>query len=167
MEYLFVVLLLMGSAFFSGTEIAYTSLSKLKIKKYRENPRGLRRLVLFIYDHFDNALSTLLIGNNLVNIGATSIATVLAVKLADSMGGKIADDTASTIVTVVMTVLILIVGEITPKMAVAIGQSQAKKILIPVNRCQHFVVGCEELPLGEYISGLPTNTRLGSRITVM
>lgn len=116
MEYLFVVLLLMGSAFFSGTEIAYTSLSKLKIKKYRENPRGLRRLVLFIYDHFDNALSTLLIGNNLVNIGATSIATVLAVKLADSMGGKIADDTASTIVTVVMTVLILIVGEITPKM---------------------------------------------------
>ena len=116
MEYLFIVLLLLGSAFFSGTEIAYTSLSKLKIKKYRENPRGIRKLVLFIYDHFDNALSTLLIGNNLVNIGATSLATVLAVKLADSMGGKIADDTASTIVTVVMTVLILIVGEITPKM---------------------------------------------------
>ena len=116
MEYLFIVLLLLGSAFFSGTEIAYTSLSKLKIKKDRENPRGIRKLVLFIYDHFDNALSTLLIGNNLVNIGATSLATVLAVKLADSMGGKIADDTASTIVTVVMTVLILIVGEITPKM---------------------------------------------------
>ena len=116
MEYLFIVLLLLGSAFFSGTEIAYTSLSKLKIKKDRENPGGIRKLVLFIYDHFDNALSTLLIGNNLVNIGATSLATVLAVKLADSMGGKIADDTASTIVTVVMTVLILIVGEITPKM---------------------------------------------------
>ena len=116
MEYLFIVLLLLGSAFFSGTEIAYTSLSKLKIKKDRENPRGIRKLVLFIYDHFDNALSTLLIGNNLVNIGATSLATVLAVKLSDSMGGKIADDTASTIVTVVMTVLILIVGEITPKM---------------------------------------------------
>ena len=116
MEYLFIVLLLLGSAFFSGTEIAYTSLSKLKIKKDRENPKGIRKLVLFIYDHFDNALSTLLIGNNLVNIGATSLATVLAVKLADSMGGKIADDTASTIVTVVMTALILIVGEITPKM---------------------------------------------------
>ena len=116
MEYLFILLLLLGSAFFSGTEIAYTSLSKLKIKKYRENPKGIRKLVLFIYDHFDNALSTLLIGNNLVNIAATSMATVLAVKLADTMGGKIADDTASTIVTVVMTVLILIVGEITPKM---------------------------------------------------
>lgn len=116
MEYLFIVLLLLGSAFFSGTEIAYTSLSKLKIKKDRENPKGVQKLVLFIYDHFDNALSTLLIGNNLVNIAATSIATVMAVKLADSLGGKIEDDTASTIVTVVMTVLILIFGEITPKM---------------------------------------------------
>ena len=116
MEYGLIVLCLIGSAFFSGTEIAYTSLSKLKIKKERENPRGIQRLVLFIYDHFDNALSTLLIGNNLVNIAATSIATVMAVKLADSLGGRIEDDTASTIVTVVMTVLILIVGEITPKM---------------------------------------------------
>ena len=116
MEYILIVLCLMGSAFFSGTEIAYTSLSKLKLKKDRENPRGIQKLVLFIYDHFDNALSTLLIGNNLVNIAATSIATVLAVKLADSLGGKIEDDTASTIVTVVMTVAILICGEITPKM---------------------------------------------------
>ena len=116
MEYLLIILCLMGSAFFSGTEIAYTSLSKLKIKKDREHPTPIQKLVLFIYDHYDNALSTLLIGNNLVNIAATSVATVLAIKLADDLGGRIADDTASTIVTVVMTVLILIVGEITPKM---------------------------------------------------
>ncbi|MCI8454504.1 MAG: DUF3842 family protein [Lachnospiraceae bacterium] len=44
-----------------------------------------------------------------------------------------------------------LLGEITPAMAVAIGQSEAKKILLPVNRCQHFVVGCRELPLGEYV----------------
>ena len=116
MEYILILVCLLGSAFFSGTEIAYTSLSKLKIKKEREHPQGIQRLVLFIYDHFDNALSTLLIGNNLVNIAATSIATVLAVKLAAGLGGRIEDDTASTIVTVVMTVLILIFGEITPKM---------------------------------------------------
>ncbi len=42
-------------------------------------------------------------------------------------------------------------GEITPNMAVALGQSQAKKVLIPVNRCQHFVVGCQDLPLGDYV----------------
>ena len=44
-----------------------------------------------------------------------------------------------------------LMGEITPNMAVALGQSQAKKVLIPVNRCQHFVVGCQDLPLGDYV----------------
>ena len=116
MAYFCIVLLLLGSVFFSGTEIAYTSLSKLRIKKESENPKGVQKLVLFIYNHYDYALSTLLIGNNLVNIGATSLATVLAVNLAGNLQGKISDDEASTIVTVVMTVLILIVGEITPKM---------------------------------------------------
>ena len=116
MAYFCIILLLLGSAFFSGTEIAYTSLSKLKIRKESENPKGARKLVLFIYNHYEYALSTLLIGNNLVNIGATSIATVLAVNLSARLQGQISDDEASTIVTVVMTVLILIVGEITPKM---------------------------------------------------
>ena len=116
MEYIAIVLLLLGSAFFSGTEIAYTSLSKLKMKKGNENPSRIQKLVNYIYNHYDYALSTLLIGNNLVNIAATSLATVLAVKLAASLGGRISDDTASGLVTVVMPVLILIVGEITPKM---------------------------------------------------
>ncbi|MBO7251033.1 MAG: HlyC/CorC family transporter [Oscillospiraceae bacterium] len=116
MAYVLIVLLLLGSAFFSGTEIAYTSLSKLKMKRDEDTLTFLQKLVSFIYKHYDYALSTVLVGNNLVNIGATSVATVLAVNLADKMQGKITDDTASTIVTVVMTVLILIIGEITPKM---------------------------------------------------
>ena len=116
MAYILIFFLLMGSAFFSGTEIAYTSLNKLKLKRDSENPSTAQKLVNFIYNHYEYALSTVLVGNNLVNIGATSVATVLAVKLAASMGGKITDDTASTIVTVIMTVLILIMGEITPKM---------------------------------------------------
>ena len=116
MEYLLIVLCLIGSAFFSGTEIAYTSLNKLKLRQDSENPTNAAKLVHYIYNHYDRALSTLLIGNNLVNIAATSLATVLAVRLASTMAGKITDEQASTIVTVVMTVLILIVGEITPKM---------------------------------------------------
>ena len=116
MEYILICLCLLGSAFFSGTEIAYTSLNKLKLRQDGENPKGVARLVHYIYNHYDQALSTLLIGNNLVNIAATSLATVLAVRLADSMAGKISGEEASTIVTVVMTVIILIVGEITPKM---------------------------------------------------
>ena len=116
MAYILIVFLLFGSAFFSGTEIAYTSLSKLKLKRESECPSFLQKLVGFIYNHYDYALSTVLVGNNLVNIGATSVATVLAVNLAAQMNGRISDDGASTIVTFVMTVLILIFGEITPKM---------------------------------------------------
>ena len=135
MEYILIILCLIGSAFFSGTEIAYTSLNKLKLRQDGENPKGVARLVHYIYNHFDRALSTLLIGNNLVNIAATSLATVLAVRLAARMAGQISDEEASTIVTVVMTVIILIVGEITPKMiarrcADAIARITAWPVLI-------------------------------------
>ena len=133
MEYILVCLLLLCSAFFSGTEIAYTSLSKLKIKKESEHPTPLQKLVHFIYNHYDQALSTVLIGNNLVNIAATSVATVLAVNLAGSMAGRISDDAASGLVTVVMTVLILIVGEITPKMiARRCSETFAKLAAVPL-----------------------------------
>lgn len=116
MAYILIAFLLLCSAFFSGTEIAYTSLSKLKIKKENDNPTQTQKLVHFIYNHYDFALSTVLVGNNLVNIAATSVATVLAVRLAVSMQGRLGEDTASSIVTILMTILILIVGEITPKM---------------------------------------------------
>ncbi len=133
MEYLLIVLLLLGSAFFSGTEIAYTSLSKLKMKRDNGHPTQIQKLVGFIYNHYDFALSTVLVGNNLVNIAATSLATVIAVKLAASMNGHISDDTASSIVTILMTVIILIVGEITPKMiARRINESFAKMAAYPL-----------------------------------
>ncbi len=133
MEYIAIVLCLMGSAFFSGSEIAYTSLNKLRMKEESENLSGADRVMRYIYKHYDRALSTILIGNNLVNIAATSIATVLAVNLAASMDGKITDDMASTITTFVMTVLILIFGEITPKIvARRISETFAKVAAFPL-----------------------------------
>ena len=131
MAYLLIVLLLLGSAFFSGTEIAYTSLSKLKMTREDEHPTGIQKLVRFIYNHYDFALSTVLVGNNLVNIGATSVATVLAVNLAAST--SITDEAASSLVTVIMTAIILIVGEITPKMvARRISEPFAKMAAYPM-----------------------------------
>ena len=131
MAYILIVLCLIGSAFFSGTEIAYTSLSKLKIKKEGEKQTPTEKLVSFIYNHYDFALSTVLVGNNLVNIAATSVATVLAVNLATKTA--IAEELASSIVTVVMTVIILIVGEITPKMvARRISEPFAKMAAYPL-----------------------------------
>jgi CBS domain containing-hemolysin-like protein len=131
MEYLLIVFLLLGSAFFSGTEIAYTSLSKLKVKKEDEQQTPTEKLVGFIYNHYDFALSTVLVGNNLVNIAATSVATVLALNLAAST--SMTDEAASSIVTVIMTAVILIVGEITPKMvARRISEPFAKMAAYPV-----------------------------------
>ena len=133
MEYILIVFLLIGSAFFSGTEIAYTSLSKLKVKKEGGKQSPTDKLVSFIYNHYDFALSTVLVGNNLVNIAATSVATVLAVNLAASMAGKISDEAASSIVTIIMTIVILIVGEITPKMiARRISEPFAKMAAYPL-----------------------------------
>ena len=60
MEYIYIVLLLLCSAFCSGTEIAYTSLNKLKLHKEDEKPTRVQRLVAYIYNHYDNALSTIL-----------------------------------------------------------------------------------------------------------
>jgi len=131
MEYVLIVLCLIGSAFFSGTEIAYTSLSKLKMKQQEDSKKALQRLVNFIYSHYDFALSTVLVGNNLVNIAATSLATVLAVNLAASSG--MSNETAASIVTVVMTCVILVVGEITPKMiARRISEGFAKMAAYPL-----------------------------------
>ena len=133
MEYIAIVLCLMGSAFFSGSEIAYTSLNKLRMKEESENLSGADKVMRYIYRHYDRALSTILIGNNLVNIAATSIATVLAVNLAATMNGAITDDMASTITTFVMTVLILIFGEITPKIvARRISETFAKVAAFPL-----------------------------------
>lgn len=131
MEYILIAFLLLCSAFFSGTEIAYTSLSKLKVKKEGEKQTPTDRLVGFIYNNYDFALSTVLVGNNLVNIAATSVATVLAVNLAAKTA--ISDEMASSIVTVVMTAIILIVGEITPKMiARRISEPFAKMAAYPL-----------------------------------
>ncbi|MBE6866008.1 MAG: HlyC/CorC family transporter [Ruminococcaceae bacterium] len=133
MEYIAIILCLMGSAFFSGSEIAYTSLNKLRMKEESEGLSTVEKMMRYIYNHYDRALSTILIGNNLVNIAATSIATVLAVNLAASMEGIITDDMASTITTFVMTVLILIFGEITPKIvARRISETFAKVAAVPL-----------------------------------
>ncbi len=133
LPYVIIVFLLFGSAFFSGTEIAYTSLSKMKVKSVTETERPtlVGRLVGFIYNHYDYALSTVLVGNNLVNIGATTVASVIALNLAHS--AQMDEGLASTIVTVVMTVVILIVGEITPKMiARRLNEPFAKMAAVPL-----------------------------------
>ena len=110
MDYMIIVLalLLVGSAFFSATETAFTGANKIRLKNMAANGNKRAELAMNIYENYDTLLSTILIGNNIVNIVATSLATVL---FTNWLGG----DLGVTISTVVMTVLVLIFGEITPK----------------------------------------------------
>ena len=102
-----ILLLLVVSASFSAGEIAFTSLNARRLRRAAEDGDRKSALAVAIYDHFDDALSAILIGNNLVNIAASSVATVLAIALAGEAGAGIAS--------IVMTVLIVLFGEITPK----------------------------------------------------
>ena len=96
--------------------------------------------------------------DELLAIGTNSIATAAMLKAGADAGATgenpaIVGSRRADIIIGPMGIVIAdsLLGEITPKMAVAIGQSSAKKVLVPVNRCQHFLVGCKELPLGEYV----------------
>lgn len=102
-----IIILIMFSAYFSATETAFTSVNRIRIKNLAGNGDKRAKRVLELTDKYDSLLSTILIGNNIVNILITVIATLLFVELYGSLG--------PTIATIVTTVLILIFGEITPK----------------------------------------------------
>ncbi len=106
-QILILALLILGSAYFSATETAFSALNKIRIKNLANDGDKRAKLTLELSENYDKLLSTILIGNNIVNITATSVATVLFVKY---MG-----DVGATVSTAVMTVLVLIFGEISPK----------------------------------------------------
>ena len=107
LPYLGIVVCICFSAFFSGSEIAYASANTLRLKTLAENGSKAAALALYLCENYDKALCTILIGNNLVNIASSSLATVIAMDLVGDAGAVYA--------TAVMTVLILIFGEIMPK----------------------------------------------------
>jgi CBS domain containing-hemolysin-like protein len=99
--------LLLCSAFFSASETAFSSLNRIKLKNLAAKGHKRAALALRLADNYDRLLSTVLIGNNIVNITASALGTALFVGLFGSLG--------VTIATVVITVAVLLVGEITPK----------------------------------------------------
>lgn len=106
-SYILLVILIALSAFFSASETAYTTVNKIRLQNYVDAGSKKAKTALFIAENYDRTLTTILIGNNIVNIGASSIATLLFVKLFGPSGPAIS--------TAVMTILILIFGEVLPK----------------------------------------------------
>ena len=102
---IFVLILL--SAFFSATETAFSFVNKIRIQHSVENGDKKANTVLYIIEHFDNALTAILICNNVVNLGCSSIATMLCLKNWGEIGPAIA--------TGLTTLLVLTFGEVIPK----------------------------------------------------
>lgn len=96
------------SGYFSATETAFNSLNMTKIKIAAEKGDRRAALIIRLLDDYNRLLTTILVGNNIVNIALSSMATVLFIEL---LGGEI----GATVSTAVITVVVLIFGEITPK----------------------------------------------------
>lgn len=125
------------SAFFSASETAYSSVNKVRLKTIEGSKRSKAQLALKLSEDYDNLLMTILVGNNIVNIAGTAIATVMFTNLING-------DAGATVSTVVMTVVILIFGEISPK---SLAKENAERVAMFAAR-PLFIIGKILVPLG-------------------
>ena len=103
-----LILLVILSAYFSATETAFTSLNRIRLKSKADAGNRRAALALRLVDQYDNLLSTILVGNNIVNLSASSLATVFFTEGLRLQNGAV-------ISTVVITIVVLIFGEVSPK----------------------------------------------------
>ena len=103
-----LVILVGFSAFFSASETAFSSLNQIRLKSRAEDGDSSAARVLNMAEQYDKLLSTILIGNNIVNIAAASIGTILFTRMLGAERG-------ATMSTIVLTIIVLIFGEVTPK----------------------------------------------------
>ncbi len=104
-----IIALVLLSAFFSASETAYSSITRVRFKTMAESKSKRKVWAAALGDNFEKLLTTILIGNNIVNIGAATLATLLFTRLLNdqTLGG--------TVSTIVITVVVLFIGEVAPK----------------------------------------------------
>lgn len=103
-----IIALTLCSTFFSGTETAFSSVNKIKIKNLAADDNRRAALVLELTENFDKLITTILVGNTISNIVMTSVATVYGIS---TWGARI----GPTLATIMVTILVLVLGEISPK----------------------------------------------------
>lgn len=123
-----LVFLVSMSAVFSSSETAITSVSKIKVRQLDQKDNKNAHLLKKLHDNMQTTISTILIGNNIVNIAASSIATILFTNIFHQNGALIS--------TVVMTVFVLIFGEVLPK---TIAQYKNKSVALKFSRFIYFL----------------------------
>ncbi len=120
-SFVVIAILVALSAFFSGTETAFSSLSKVKVKSMMEENNKRAAIAMSVYEDYDRAIAAILIGNNVVNIGSSAIATTICTVAFGASGAAIS--------TIVMTIIVLIFGEVLPK---ALAKSNSEAIAMAV-----------------------------------
>ncbi len=126
---LVIVLCIVGSAYFSASETAFSTMNRIRIKNLADGGDSRAALALKLVDNYDKLISTILIGNNIVNITSASLATVVfTMWLADA---------GVSISTAVMTVVVLIFGEISPK---ALAKDNAEAFALATARIMRFLM---------------------------
>ena len=126
-----LIVCMLCSSFFSASETAFSGSNLIRIKSYAEDKvKGARR-ALYIMEHYDKTLSTILVGNNFVNIASTTICAYL-------FGKFILDPTLANVLnTVIMTIIILIFGEIIPK---SIAKANPEKLALKYSGALYFLM---------------------------
>lgn len=122
---MFVLLAL--SAFFSSVETAFSSFNKLRLKSMAQGGDKRASAVVRLDEKYDKLLTTILIGNNIVNIALSSIATIFFMDIITS-----SESLAATLSTVIITVAVLIFGEITPKVVARVKADKYAMVIAPV-----------------------------------
>ncbi len=129
--YVLAVILLGCSAYFSASEIAFTTVNQIRLKNLADNKvRGARKAI-YIIEHYEKTLSTILIGNNLVNIGLTTICAYVFSTLLTNPA------LANVLNTVIMTIIILMFGEILPK---TIAKLEPQKFALRTSGVMYFII---------------------------
>lgn len=129
--YVLAVILLGCSAYFSASEIAFTTVNQIRLKNLADNKvRGARKAI-YIIEHYEKTLSTILIGNNLVNIGLTTICAYVFSTLFTNPA------LANVLNTVIMTIIILMFGEILPK---TIAKLEPQKFALRTSGVMYFII---------------------------
>ena len=126
---IFIILLILASSFFSASETAYTSANKIRLRSLADGGKKSAERALKIISRYDKTLTTILVGNNIVNILTSSLATVMCIALWG--------DNGSLISTVSVTVVVLIFGEIIPK---TLAKAHAEKFACAISGIMNFLM---------------------------
>ena len=130
--YYVILFIMIGlSAFFSASETAFSSVNLIRLRQYVENGKSGAKKALSVAERFDEVLLAILIGNNIVNLASASLATIVATEVLNLGASGV------PVATAVMTVLIIIFGEILPK---SYAKENAESFVLAIGKIYYILI---------------------------